>query len=318
MKNIPIDSTASFPQALLAAAVMLIAACGSAHADSTFTYTSTADAVTITGCSVKTGAVTVPATIGGLPVTSIGDSAFALGRGITSITLPDSVTSIGRVAFWECSALASINIPNSVTSIGHMAFGGCLSLTSITIPSGVTSIGYNTFAGCTGLTSVAIPSSVTSIEEAAFQACSGLTSITIPSGVTSIGDAAFADCTGLTSAIFPGDAPALGVAIFDNTDPGFTVYYQSGAPGFTSPIWNGYPAVCIYPPTLLPGGTADNPGGGKILTFAATADFIYQVEVSGDLTAWTELGSVTTGSDGRLVITDTGATAASRFYRFKK
>ena len=62
-----------------------------------------------------------------------------------------------------------------------------------------------------------------------------------------------------------------------------------------------------------------NPGGpGKILTFAAIPNFAYQVEASSNLEAWTPLGTITAGTDGRLVITDPGATTPSRFYRFKK
>jgi hypothetical protein len=70
--------------------------------------------------------------------------------------------------------------------------------------------------------------------------------------------------------------------------------------------------------TLLHGGIAPNPEGpGKIVTFAAIPDFVYQVEASNNLTDWTPLGSITAGADGRLIITDTGA-GNTRFYRFKK
>jgi hypothetical protein len=54
-----------------------------------------------------------------------------------------------------------------------------------------------------------------------------------------------------------------------------------------------------------------------MLTFAAIPNFIYQVEASSDLNAWTELGTITAGVDGRLVITDPG-TGDTRFYRFNK
>ena len=75
-----------------------------------------------------------------------------------------SVTSIGSSAFAGCRSLTSVSIPNSVTSIGSSAFSGCRSLTSVSIPNSVTSIESYAFSGCSGLTSVSIPNSVTSIE----------------------------------------------------------------------------------------------------------------------------------------------------------
>ena len=124
-------------------------------------------------------------------VTSIGDDAFSYCKGLTSVTIPNSVTSIGVWAFGGCSGLTSITIPNSVTSIGFGAFADCSGLTSVTIPNSVTSIGDYAFWYCSSLTSVTIPNSVTSIGVWAFGGCSGLTSVTIGSGVTSIGYAAF-------------------------------------------------------------------------------------------------------------------------------
>ena len=94
-------------------------------------------------------------------VTSIGDYAFYLCIGLTSVTIPNSVTSIGDDAFYGCSSLTSITIPNSVTSIGKWAFISCSGLTSVTIPNSVTSIGNMAFAYCSGLTSVTLPNNAT-------------------------------------------------------------------------------------------------------------------------------------------------------------
>ena len=87
------------------------------------------------------GAVTIPPSLGGYPVTSIGANAFRDCSGLTSVTIPACVTSIGSYAFYGCIRLTSVTIPNSVTNIGSYAFHGCSGLTSVTIPEGVTSIG---------------------------------------------------------------------------------------------------------------------------------------------------------------------------------
>ena len=161
------------------------------------------------------GAITIPSTLGGYPVTSIGDRAFCDCSSLTGVTIPDGVKSIGDSAFYGCSSLTSVTIPNSVTSIGDNAFGGCSSLTSVTIPDSVTSIGIGVFGGCSSLTSVTIPNSVTSIGDAAFCCCSSLTGVTIPDGVTSIGFCAFKGCSSLTSVTIPNSVTSIGDLAFD-------------------------------------------------------------------------------------------------------
>ncbi len=80
-----------------------------------------------------TGAVTIPSTLGGKPVTSIGAYALYICNGLTSVTIPDSVTSIGDWAFAGCSGITSVTMPDSVTSIGAYAFFVCSGITSVTI-----------------------------------------------------------------------------------------------------------------------------------------------------------------------------------------
>jgi hypothetical protein len=120
---------------------------------------------------------------------------------VTYESVDYSVTSIGGSAFYKCRGLTSVTIPNSVTSIGNYAFAGC-SLTSVTIPNGVTSIGRCAFVGCSSLTSVTIPNGVTSIGDYAFQDCNMLTTITIPHSVTTIGEGAFDGCDNI-KLVFP-------------------------------------------------------------------------------------------------------------------
>lgn len=132
-------------------------------------------------------------------VTSIGNNAFYMCSGLTSVTIPESVTSIGYGAFSRCSGLITLTIPNSVTSLGSSAFIGCSGLTSVKVSGGLSFIEDNVFYGCSNLTSVNIPNSVSSIGEYAFYNCKSLNSITIPKNVTRIGESAFLNCWNLTS-----------------------------------------------------------------------------------------------------------------------
>ena len=179
------------------------------------TYTTTDGKVTITDCDeAATGELVIPDTIGGNPVTSIGDNAFGFCSSLTSITIGNGVTSIGQEAFYVCTSLTSITIPDGVTSIADSAFASCNSLTSITIPNGVTSIGNFSFSACTSLTSITIPYSVTTIGNGTFYNCTSLTSITIPDSVASIGDDAFFGCTSLTSITIGNGVTSIGTYAF--------------------------------------------------------------------------------------------------------
>src|ERR1039457_1377456 len=97
-----------------------------------FTYTINNGTITITGYTGPGGAVTIPSTIDGLPVTTIGDSAFAFCP-LSSVTIPNSVISIGDWAFFDCRSLTSVTIPNSVTNIGDHAFDECSGLNAIPV-----------------------------------------------------------------------------------------------------------------------------------------------------------------------------------------
>ena len=113
-----------------------------------FTFTTNNGTITITGYAGSGGAVTIPDTINGLPVTDIGDDTFDHRSRPTSVTIGTNVTNIGECAFGWCGSLKAITIPNSVTSIGFGGFYLCTSLTSVPIPDSVTSIAPNAFYGC--------------------------------------------------------------------------------------------------------------------------------------------------------------------------
>jgi hypothetical protein len=110
--------------------------------------TNTDGSLTITGYTGPGGAVTIPDTINGLPVTSIGENAFYLNNSVTSFAIGSNVTTIADNAFRYCLGLTKITIPNNVTSIGPDAFLQCFNLSTATIGTGVTNLGSQVFCEC--------------------------------------------------------------------------------------------------------------------------------------------------------------------------
>ena len=103
--------------------------------------------VTITDCNeIVSGALAIPLTYDGKPVTSIGDRAFWKCTNLTSVTIGNSVTSIGRSAFSRCSSLTSITFEGNVPTLGINVFVGVSGNAKIFINPGATGFG-ETFGG---------------------------------------------------------------------------------------------------------------------------------------------------------------------------
>ena len=154
--------------------------------------------VTITGYVNKpAGALTIPETIEGYPVTGIGSDAFKKCTSLTSAEMP-SVQTIGDYAFYYCQSLTSVKMPK-VETIGDYAFYYCDSLTSAEMPN-VKTVGRSAFDYCKSLTSAEMPN-VKTVGRSAFYYCKSLTSVEMPN-VQTIGGRAFSH-TALTSVEMP-------------------------------------------------------------------------------------------------------------------
>ncbi len=172
-------------------AMLLCAAPAQVMAQFTFT-TNTDGSLNIAGYTGSGGALTVPDTTNGLPITSIGTNAFYGCVIIGSLTLGTNLTRIGDGAFYQ-SGLTNINLGTNVNHIGNQAFDFC-GFTGLTLPEGLVSIGNEAFANISYLTSVTIPESVTNIGEGAFADGNNLTAISVDAAnpaYTSVGGVLF-------------------------------------------------------------------------------------------------------------------------------
>jgi len=143
-----------------------------------FNYTTNNGTITITQYTGPGGAVTVPNTITGLPVTIIAQDAFFQDNTLTSVTLGTNVTTLAPDAIFQCPALTSVIIPASVTNIATGAIIDDLALTTIAVSA--TNQYYTNVSGVLfnkSLTSlISFPGGVTG-------------NYTIPGTVTNIGEA---------------------------------------------------------------------------------------------------------------------------------
>ncbi|WP_455259052.1 leucine-rich repeat protein [Ruminococcus sp.] len=225
------------------------------HTSGDYTYILLDDGTAeITGCTNITTDLTIPSTLDGISVTSIGENAFedngtlvnlVISEGVknvgqnafagnifeddnksvlTSVKLPESLETIGNYAFRSNYKLSSINFPASLTSIGNNAFGMCNSLTSVNLHRGI-SLKKNVFQDCKSLTSVTLPSDLTSVPDSTFFGCSALTSIDIPDSVKTIEQNAFGHCTSLESVVI-----SEGVELIANG-----AFYNCGLTSITIP-----------------------------------------------------------------------------------
>ncbi len=172
--------------------------------------------------------VTVPSIIDGKPVKAIGSLCF-FQKGVTSVTIPESVTVIDESAFYYADVLTSITIPDTVQSIGMRAFGWCNSLESVTLGSGITEIPDYCFNHCAALTSLSIPENITKIGIRAFSYCEKLNELIIPATVTEVGGRAFTGCPALEYVSFENGDTRLGEDAFTECENVVIIAPESSA-----------------------------------------------------------------------------------------
>ncbi|MBX3732909.1 MAG: leucine-rich repeat protein [Verrucomicrobiae bacterium] len=101
----------------------LVWICGLLHAQVPipFSVVTNEATITITGYTGTGGDVVIPASINGLPVTSIGIHAFSENQDIRSVVIPDSVKVIEARAFHQCGGLRRVIVGQGVVRIDNEA-----------------------------------------------------------------------------------------------------------------------------------------------------------------------------------------------------
>ena len=200
-----------------------------------FQYTVENEQVTITKYYGAAPDVTIPESIRGMPVVSIGIQAFESCLVMRSVSIPDSVVNIDLFAFNECYALKHVTLGRGLRTI-HDAFLRCdqiiyneyengyylgndenpyLALVSVisrnaeafTIHPDTVVVCGSAMNGYSSLRELFVSDAVVSIGSFAFNYCSSLETLYIPESVESIGYMAFEHCDSLLNIVVSDKSP---------------------------------------------------------------------------------------------------------------
>ena len=219
--------------------------------------------------------VTVPATLGGLRVSTVGYDAFS-NASVNTVVIPEGVTTLEEESFAMCGYLTRIDLPASLTAVGYNPFSWSQSLTDIRldpgnsafrvengalirnsddtlicmalgwsatscrVPDGVRVIGENAFICYWDLTDVELPQGLVELDDWCFGFCESLTALTLPDGLQSIGAYAFSDATALRTVDVPSSVTYIHPYAFDECDA-LTLRVRAGSYAETWCRENGMP-----------------------------------------------------------------------------
>lgn len=210
--------------------------------------------------------VEVPAVIGKVPVTVIGEDSFSASdqnsriknqaerKKIKSITIPEGVVEIQTHAFWSLDELEKLTLPSTVKKIGTPLAGCCEKLKEVNIPTDAKIVGDDIlFIRCDELYdqnsciiinnclytynklktwahaggNIEIPDNVTEIAAHVFTAAR-MSSITLPNGLKVIGEKAFERCSFLGEVTIPGSVESVKSGAFIDCSALKTVKLENG------------------------------------------------------------------------------------------
>lgn len=182
--------------------------------------------------------LTIPTTLDGHTVTSIGDGSnriinpdsrhYLFEKSISGLVIPSTVVEINDYAFEDCVAIKEIDFGNSIERIGNYAFRNLINLKnsggesySLVIPDSVREIGKGAFEiNANGHYSVElnrvvyVSSSAVGWTTWRWQTLYPFDNIVLGNNVTNIGDFAFAGNKVLSTIEIPSNVANIGIGAF--------------------------------------------------------------------------------------------------------
>ena len=166
--------------------------------------------------------ITLPETLGGLPVKILSENVFKGCNTVTYLYIPAHVTSVSGSSFAECFSLEAIEVDpkheNYISENGILFNSDKTSVIAYpnakegeyTIPESVISIGNYAFSGAYRLTKVNMYNTLSAIGAGAFYNCDALTEIRLSDCLKSLGSKALASCESLRELHLPASLSIIG------------------------------------------------------------------------------------------------------------
>ena len=194
---------------------------------------------TITGFAGDPKDLTIPTSLGGYNVVSIGSGAFSGSTTLNTLCIPDGISTVSANAFSNCPNLKSVEIGSTVSYIGSGAFSGCSSLSNVILNGTPGTIEPDAFQGSSWIDSVSsefvilgdtlfkyngtsenivIPDGIRSIASGAFAYNTNIKSVILPEGLQEVGTNAFVHCYFLSDIKIPSSLSHIGAGAFDDTE----------------------------------------------------------------------------------------------------
>ncbi len=182
----------------------------------------------------------IPGEVQGVPVVGITDAPFGFCRGLTTITLPDSLQYF---SWFDLTCTTSVNSGSSEAPLPSvskvivsetnpyftMSEGllyskdmstviGCppaMGVKELKISDQTERIGDYAFAACYDLEKAIVSSNIKHINNNAFTACINLKSVELPESIISVSGDMFYFCTSLSEVVFKGNIEKIGYGAFN-------------------------------------------------------------------------------------------------------
>jgi hypothetical protein len=193
-----------------------------------FQYEVTNDgSIRLTAYTGVGGAVILPDTIEGKPVTTLGEGVFKDSESLTALSIPESVTKIEKDLLTGCRTIKVLRTPQlgatrapedgflayffGADTYEGMGFKVPSSLDTVILHDTVTTIAKGAFIDCSRLRMVLLPDTLTDIQNFAFFNCAQLHFLPLPDALKTVGDYALSGCKGLISLSFPSSVTRIGL-----------------------------------------------------------------------------------------------------------